>query len=122
MDNNHRESIISCDAIEDNREGYESCHFFFTANSSIVQTHSSTGKSGREFDSKFLNSYLKEPHFLHRAVELFAKARKRVASLPGYGMVRVIAIRNQTVEDRKTNYIGARTHWEALYLHSFSRI
>jgi len=109
MDDNHRETIISCDAIPDNDEAYESAQHFFKSNKSIVDTSSSTGLSNQKFDSSFIKSYLDNRYFQQFAVDLFSSARRSLKHLPGYGMIRVIAIANETLENEKTNYIW-RSH------------
>lgn len=108
IDDRHRESIISCDAIPDNNEAYESAQHFFKSNRSIVDTHSSTGLKSKVFDAQFLKSFIHNEDLCNYAVELFASARKKL-SFANYGMIRIIAIAKKTLENEKTNFIW-RSH------------
>lgn len=114
MDDNHRETIISCDAIPANDEAYESAQHFFKSNRSIVDTASSTGMTTKAFDSAFINRYLQNSSLRQYATSLFAKARTQLAGVADYGMIRVIAIKKETVEDAKTSYA-----WRS---HAFGRL
>ncbi len=114
MDDNHRETIISCDVITDNNEAYESTQHFFKSNRSIVDTHSSTGMSYSSFDSKFISSFIQDCDFKSYAVSLFAKARKELHGIADYGMIRIIAVAKKTIENPTTNYT-----WRS---HAFGRI
>lgn len=114
MDDNHRESIISCDAIEQNKGKFESAHHFFHSNCSIVDTPTSTHQSHDFFDRKFLSSYFRDKNLLAFGVIQFQKAREEISKLPGNGMIRVIAIRPERLENEKTNYV-----WRS---HAFGRI
>lgn len=110
MDDNHRETIISCDCIPSNNERYESCQFFFKQNKSIVDTPSSTGMKHNDFDLSFLQGYLRTPWFQHYAARQFAVARDALKDkVPPIGMIRVIAIKKETLQDQKTNYVW-RSH------------
>jgi len=114
MDDNHRETIISCDVITANNEAYESAQHFFKSNKSIVDTHSSTGMSFGAFDSTFISSFVKDYNLKSYAVSLFAKARKELAGIADYGMIRIIAVAKKTIENPKTNYA-----WRS---HAFGRV
>ena len=105
MDDNYRETILSCDAIEDNDQAYESCQHFFKSNKSIVDTKTSTGKSSAFFDRSFIKNHLLNDDFQEYSVELFSKAREKLAHFPGYGMIRIIAIAKKTLENPLTNYV-----------------
>lgn len=113
MDDNHRETIISCDALPDNEEAYESTSHFFKSNKSIVDTHSSTGMNHSKFDLFFIKDFIKNPKLQKYAVKLFAHARHKLKDLP-YGMIRVIAIAKETIQNEKTNYV-----WRS---HAFGRL
>lgn len=114
MDDHYRETILSVDAIEINQEAYESAQHFFKSNRSIVDTATSTGQSSRTFDLAFIKNHLETDSFQEYAVELFSRARSALSRLPGYGMIRVIAIAKNTLENPKTNYV-----WRA---HAFGRL
>lgn len=109
MDDNHRETIISCDALPDNYQAYESTHHFFHSNRSIVDTASSTGMSTSSFDAAFVKSFIQNSALRRYATALFAKARKELAGVADYGMIRVIAIKKATLENEETNYVW-RSH------------
>ncbi len=109
MDDNHRDTIISCDAIPENNEWYESAQHFFKSNRSIVDTHSSTGMTHKSFDSQFIRKYIPNYHLQEYALELFATARQRLTGIADYGMIRIIAIAKETIESEKTNYVW-RSH------------
>lgn len=61
------------------------------------------------FDRLFLQSFIKNEHLLQYATHLFSVARNELKQLPGYGMIRVIAIKKATITDQKTNYVW-RSH------------
>jgi len=114
MDDHVRETIISCDAIPDNHEAYESCQHFFKSNKSIVETTSSTGMKHHRFDEQFIKSYIKDPHLQRYAVHLLSQTRFKLKNLSSYGMIRVIAIAKETLEDPRRNYV-----WRS---HAFGRL
>lgn len=104
MDNHYRESILSCDVIPDNNEAYESTQHFFKSNRSIVDTTSSTGMRYKDFDGTFIASFIKTSHFREYAVQLFATARQQLDGIADYGMIRIIAIAKETIQNKNTNY------------------
>lgn len=114
IDDRHRETIISCDSIEENKEAWESCQHFFKTNSSVVDTPTSTGMKPEGFDKTFIQSYLRTVHFQKMALDSFSIARGELKSLPGYGMIRLIAIDQETIKNPETNYV-----WRS---HAFGRL
>ncbi|MBS0637639.1 MAG: hypothetical protein JSS12_09015, partial [Verrucomicrobia bacterium] len=114
MDDHHRETIISCDAIPANSQPYESANHFFHSNRSIVDTASSTHISNSSFDLSFISRFIQNPSLRSYAVSLFTKARKELSTIADYGMVRVIAIAKETLVNPETNYI-----WRS---HAFGRL
>lgn len=109
IDDMHRETIISCDGVSSNTEPYESARHFMNSNKSIVDTCSSTGKSHAVFDRQYIASYLKNSNLCDFAAIQFQKARARLRTLGGYGMVRVIAIPKSQIKNSQTNYVW-RSH------------
>ncbi len=114
MDDNHRDTIISCDAIPENNESYESAQHFFKSNRSIVDTHSSTGMTFKAFDAQFIRTYIQNYHLQQYVIELFAKAREGLSGIADYGMIRIIAIAKETLQNENTNYM-----WRS---HPFGRL
>lgn len=109
MDDNHRETIISCDGIPNNKEAYESARHFLKSNKSIVDTASSTGMKHANFDRQFIASYLTNPNLQNYAVKKFQKARQQLAELSNYGMLRMIVIPKERIKNSQTNYVW-RSH------------
>ncbi len=114
MDDHHRETILSCDAIPDNDAAYESTQHFFKSNRSIVDTKSSTGMTYQKFDSQFIASFISNRFLQNHAVDLFSIARNKLSGVADYGMIRVIAIAKQTLKNPETNYV-----WRS---HPFGRL
>lgn len=109
IDDRHRESIISCDGIIDNREPYESARHFLNSNKSIVDTASSTGMKHDEFDGNFIKAFIKNPSLCEYAKLRFREARLQLKAVPSYGAIKVIAIQKERIKNCKTNYVW-RSH------------
>lgn len=109
IDDRHRESIISCDGIVDNKQPYESARHFLNSNKSIVDTASSTGMKHSDFDGNFIKAFISNPNLCEYAKLQFQEARLQLKELPSYGAIKVIAIQKERIKDCKTNYVW-RSH------------
>jgi hypothetical protein len=109
-DNMHNEMILSCDAIAENSESYESSQHFFKSNESIA-VHKT---KAYDFDLRFISGFIKDKDLQKYATELFQKTREDTESLSTFGVIRVIAIAKPILEQPRTNYV-----WRA---HPFGKL